>query len=456
MKKIILANIGNRNLKYKGETYSVKSHGGTLREWTKGLLDNFEEVKPDLSINILDVLLDTLKGEVEHAILFSSNQINEEKQDQDTLYEAEILNSLITEQYDISVDSSKQVTCKVTDNDALLRFYRKELRAIRQEFPTHKIVICDAGGTAQQKSALKIMAEFLLNESDFEVLYVNPDGSVEDVAQLEYRRVIETEHLIALIKNGNFEAAEQIASQQGWDKLSRLCKIGDLRLLNLWSDAQSLISKDWTEDSYAFLKLFRIGKTSTNYDELKKYLKHKHDFFVICEKLQIAEYYLINNEYTKAVVAISIFIEAFVNELIERNSEFPIVSNYLVAKDRLLEEVSLNHQDIVAFFGNQVRVGLPLNIKFAQKIVADKNHSISYILESIGSLNSRINGTFKGIDALRNDVAHRGKGVTKLELYQASPNLNEHISNIKKLLGLPQSNPFEELKCTIINETKVL
>ena len=123
MKKIVLANIGNRNLKFKGETYFSKTHGSTFREWTKNLLDNFEENKPLLTINILNDLLDSLNGEIEQVILFPSNQINEEKQDQDTIFEGEILHKLIKEKYNVAVDSSKQVTCKVTDNDALLRFY---------------------------------------------------------------------------------------------------------------------------------------------------------------------------------------------------------------------------------------------------------------------------------------------------------------------------------------------
>lgn len=456
MKKVVLANIGNRNLKYKGEIYYYKTHGSTFKEWTKQLLVNFEEVKTHLSINILNDLLDNLSDEVEHVLLFSSNQIYEEKQDQDTLYEAEILHALISEKYNVTVDSSKQVTCKVTDNDALLRFYRKELRSIKQSFPSHKIVICDAGGTAQQKSALKIMAEFLLEENDFQVSYINPNGTLEDVPQLEYRKVIETEQLIALIKGGNFQAARQLALKQNWSEISDLCQIGYLRLDHIWGDAQKIIHKEWIDEEYVFLKTFKTGKTSTNYDNLKRYFKQKHNFFLLCERFQIAEYYCINKDYTKASVAVSIFIETFINEIISRNSVFDLCGNYVSMSKTLSVEIENENESIKSFFGGEIRSSLPLHIIYAETLISEDADEILEIIDCIKALNSKLNGMNKGIDSLRNNVAHNGKGITESEFFLTVPHFFNLFGTIKKCIGLSILNPFIELQELIISKTKEL
>lgn len=57
MKTILLSNIGNRNIKYKGETFNFKEHGKDFKTQTKNLLDNFPIEKKFLEINIINDLL---------------------------------------------------------------------------------------------------------------------------------------------------------------------------------------------------------------------------------------------------------------------------------------------------------------------------------------------------------------------------------------------------------------
>ena len=75
MAKILLANLGNRNIIYKGKTYpdfdkELKAELGTFREWTESLLLNFENKKDFLDLNILDSLLNSMIGEIGEIIYF--------------------------------------------------------------------------------------------------------------------------------------------------------------------------------------------------------------------------------------------------------------------------------------------------------------------------------------------------------------------------------------------------
>ena len=252
MKKILLANIGNRNLKHKGETYFHKTHGGTFKEWTFNLLNNYKTVVTDLAINILNDLLEVQKEHLSEVILFASNQIEEQKQDQDTIYEGEILKRLIESQYGLSVRVI-EVNCKVTDNDLLLRFYRNQLFELKNQYNGDlEIVICDAGGTAQQKSALKITTEFMLEIDRFEVWYVNPDSHLEAVKQQEYRRIIDEIQVSSLVQNGQFEGALSLYSQMSSElqnpNVLALLQVASKRIRFFWNDAQLSVLKSWKTD----------------------------------------------------------------------------------------------------------------------------------------------------------------------------------------------------------------
>ncbi|MEZ4851063.1 MAG: hypothetical protein R3B93_21095 [Bacteroidia bacterium] len=103
MKKLLITNLGNRNLLLEGKTHFAmikeQSLAFNFRDFTKDLIDRFEEVKPRLQVNILDTLLEAKSSEIDRVIMFSSNHPSDQRRDQDTCYEGEILVKLLSEQF---------------------------------------------------------------------------------------------------------------------------------------------------------------------------------------------------------------------------------------------------------------------------------------------------------------------------------------------------------------------
>src|SRR5690625_7530825 len=75
----------------------------------------------------------------------------------------------------------------VVDNNSLLKYYRNQINFMNFKFDNPFYFLCDAGGTPQCKSALKISAEFIIDQDRFKVYYVNTYYFIIDVDTLESR-----------------------------------------------------------------------------------------------------------------------------------------------------------------------------------------------------------------------------------------------------------------------------
>lgn len=466
MKKIVLANIGNRNLKFKGETYFSKLHGSTFKEWTKNLWDNFDENKSLLTINILNDLLDSLNGEIEQVILFPSNQVNEEKQDQDTIYEGEILHRLIEEKYNVAVDSSKHVTCKVTDNDALLRFYRKELKGIKQNYPSRKLIICDAGGTAQQKSALKIMAEFLLNENEYQVSYVNPNGELEDVPQLEYRRVIQAEQIKKLISFANYAGSYEILGYDNVLKCAtsnllavKLIGVGSILLEKKWSFLQTYltsINKKQLQSSTLLLRLNKQESLIKN-QGFKKLFSEQH-FFILGEILSQIDFFWKKELFNQTILSIALFYENYLYFIISKNLGYDLTNNFEEENERLKNEAKLCFSNVQVKFGDKPIIdGVPFKMLIIRNIKEDINIRFINLLKpyissgknySVSNYESHV----QSINSVRNKIAHTGIVIDSSFINQNLPYLGDFLKDLFILFELDSDNTYDRLNSFIVEK----
>ncbi len=451
MKKILLANIGNRNLKYRGETYYHKTHGSTFKEWTLSLLNNFDSLVDDLSINILNDLLEVQKEHLGEVILFTSNQIDEQKQDQDTIYEGQILKQLIEREYGLAVRLI-EVNCKVTDNDLLLRFYRYQLYELKNQHGSDlEVVICDAGGTAQQKSALKITAEFMLDVDCFEVWYVNPDSHLEAVQQQEYRRIIDEIQVSSLVQNGQFEGALSLYSQLPTElqnpDVSALLQVAAKRIRFFWNDAQLSVSKSWkTDQRFALVYDFKTEAIFQNYEnDFKEDFPNKNKLFQIAERFEMADFFFQIGDWSLAVLNYAIFMESFLNQFITNRTNFDLVGSYEKGSNEMVQEIKNYYDGIIAFFGGRVQKGVPLSIKYAQTL-ADKDSPTYELLQIFEGLNEVTNKTQKGLQVLRNSLVHNGKSVTKKDMNNHLPFFEQNINDTRRLLGLAQKNSFVDMQ----------
>src|SRR5690554_5172410 len=98
-KTIILANIGNRNIKVKNKDCKYDFiPNDSFRTVTESLLNNYENEKDNIELNILPSILDEYKGKNVTLYLFCTNQ-TEPNNKQDTLFEAQIIAKKIEGNY---------------------------------------------------------------------------------------------------------------------------------------------------------------------------------------------------------------------------------------------------------------------------------------------------------------------------------------------------------------------
>lgn len=458
MKKIVLANIGNRNLTYSKQIIPnprPDQPGESFRQRTQVMLTQYDTIEPELDEQILSVLLHDIGIElIEKVVLFASdNQIVHDRNNQDTLFEAQILQKLFAARLGLSVDIITY-TRNVTHNDELLQFYRDVLRGYQAS--PQPIVICDAGGTPQQKAALKIAAEYLLNPEKYQVLYVD-NGRVMPVEQVEYRRIIDEEQVIALIEHGQYAGALYVYEQLD-NSVKKPDVLALLRFLNyraelFYADAQKEITITLKEKS-VLLANFLGGKSAGVWEPFNACFSTK-GFRALCERLEIAHYRYQLGDWSRAALGISIFIESLVNEAIQQQGRFKLVGEYEKGASQLKTEVIENpdYTYLLAYFdgADKIRSGLPLHLKFLEQTTSSSE--LSKILNLFMPLNSRTNQSEGklGLDCLRNRLAHKGESVKEDDLRRHTPTISEVFNETRKLLGLPEENSYKILNNILVS-----
>jgi uncharacterized protein YutE (UPF0331/DUF86 family) len=482
MKNILLANLGNRNLKFNNKLYVdiPGSESGltlfdekltfkdlTMKIWNLWKTDSMPAIK--LEINILETFLKSDKYQFDKIYLVGSNQIEEKKQDQDTYWEALIIKKIIEEDYNIP---SEVIECqkKVTDNNQLLVFFRDVLNSLHKKHPEDKFIICDAGGTAQQKSSLKIASEFLFNKEKFEVLYKPFDkDELTVIDHYEYRKIITAGQIISLIQNGNYAAARALLPETddpAIQDLGCLLKFGEYRLDFLYKEVSNIgrnsFSKKYVPEIIADYKCHKLF-CSLDYENIfGNNHKISQEFaFKTTELFKIAKFYLSIGNLSDFILALAIFIEQFFNSVVSAHTGIDItVSNQpnrnkvlnLIKKDfpNLLDDPQLASKMDIAKATN---LTLPVTIALSKQIGKKLNHQTDIeLIDILSKLNKNFMNCIIPVDDLRNDIAHRGEGVKPKEIEAL---LNENIiEKIDTLLGTQNYNPFDLLNQLIITFIK--
>ncbi|MEP7266149.1 MAG: hypothetical protein ABI844_00890 [Saprospiraceae bacterium] len=210
MKTALITNLGNRNITLDDQVYNTSFVEVSFKDWSKKLWEQYDHYKNDLDINIINPLITPVKP-TKIFLFFSDQSLFDTRTDQDTLYEGRIIKQLLIDKYSYLESEVELVKteAKVIDNGALLKCYRQKLIAIKKEnFDSY--IICDAGGTAQQKMALKIMMEYLFEPEQYEVKYTENNELISDVNVDEYRSVINSELAISLIHKGDYSGASTL------------------------------------------------------------------------------------------------------------------------------------------------------------------------------------------------------------------------------------------------------
>lgn len=462
MKTILLSNIGNRNIKYKGETFDFKKHDKDFRTWTKNLLDNFLTEKEFLEINIINNLLDEIISETSTIILFASNQVNEMKKDQDTLFEAQIMKNLIEEKYFGVEVKIEEIPCKVTDNDELLRRYRSKLKNYKQIFSEHHFVICDAGGTPQQKSALKIMTEFILEESSFEVRYVNPNGVLEPVKQIEYRKIIVSEQIKILIDKGEYRAALELwgitdptDNKSCKGEFEKLLCYAYFRFNHQHEKVSEMSFKVNFLEKNNEIMAYIQKNTPIVHSEWKDIMSQE-SLFLLGEHLETLFFRWQKRQFNECILSLSVLYEFYLHATIEHKFGYKLTNSEKFSNEesRLIDVAKQKFTNVAMAYPDKIIKGVPFFLVVAENIEFSSSQKFLKILKkhlSTGSnwkFSSNDSKTL-GINTVRNKIAHNGKYVDQKFVNEYMPYLLTFMENTFEIFEIEESY-FNSLNQQII------
>lgn len=429
MGKILIANIGNRSLvmrKADGSRieYDTKSKGKiSFKDATKedyDLMNLDESILESLDSNIIDAIIKE-EDSIDRIYLFTSDQAgcNEKQKRNDTLYAGKILSKLLTKKYE-SLTSVKEIELtgvNVVNLNALTTRFRIELlKLVEIDHPNEKFIICDSGGTPQQKNALKIVAEYFLDKGrvEFYQVYeedIDENGVIgksraEKQDFFQIRKIADAQSISLLINQGEYAAAAYIRKATQQDNIEKLLWLMHYRLLLRDDDAKEQILNDTPIDIW-----IRFNSNHVNdYPAIFAYLKEEptgdyqmwkdefseKDFFRLCEILEIGRFYYFRDDWSNVVLSYHVFLETFI--ALKSDSCGYDDSDYRVtSKIKFLERQRLS--------------------KPVKNFLADFKQLNNYFSKST-TLNN-----------LRNQIAHEGKGVTRKEIESAIPNFFQMIKN---------------------------
>ena len=491
MAKILLANIGNRNLvedlgneqigsladmKKQPIGYLEKNQFKTL---TKGWLQDIKKDNALLDlfrINILNAVLEKEKG-FDKIYLFASNQssANSEKETrQDTIYAAEIIQLILGKSENFSkveVNIIKMAKNPSKVDEQILEF-REKMTDILSSHSNDEIIICDSGGTPQQKSALKLVTEYVLNKTEKLKFYQVVDNS-DDVPVLsqkddakpqslyQYRQIIDAQQIELLIDKGEYCAASSIRASSLKEKNEEFKDDEMWKVLQFWyfrledrrKDAKKCVQEMMKEDipateelkeKYKLLDDFKKNKTVGKKQALFTPVLNGEDYKILCDIFSIADFHFYTTkDYTKSIHAFYVFIERFANILVDKY----YISDF---------KSKIDNND----FNLRNDIHLPNHIRLSKKnppirlAYLKRYHSSKMFINLVDSF-IQINGTLQqtteenvkrgealkcqGIDQLRHKIMHDFEGTDLIEIDTYSPNFEKHISMWRKELGMPLS-----------------
>lgn len=450
MEKILLANIGNRNITYKGLSYpdqKANFPGTNFRFFTESLLLNFDEEKKHIQPAILPALFDSLDMlSIKKLVIFYSDIQGGDRNDQDTIYEAKILEKIFSQQFPHLQIVCKAIHCSVVDNNGLMKAYRNHLVELLETHAEENFIICDAGGTAQQKSALKILVEFLFPKDQFETYNVLQKGniSVQKISSEEYRKVINQEQIRSLIYKYNYEAALEIYGfhaeendiLQSFVNVSRLLFANEVKAAI--AQAQLPIARVHPDMTAIKMK----GNYFSEWVNWQKLLK-KESHFKLCLFLDIAACYQKRNDKGFTILYHHIFFERFLSDIInpylegrmiENRGSWEWIKERLITKEIFPEFIPPDGKTIYELYS----ASLPVQKSIALSI---KDERIDTILTAMEPL---LQTTFS---ELRNKFAHEGKSISNDNITAFTPAFNKW----RKAFELPDTDTlFDKLNKSIL------
>lgn len=465
--KILIANIGNRNLNVsddnqqwvdieeyikKKELTNYLMHNNLLKRKVSNirkfsedlLLQNFEI---DFRLNILTN--DVIESESPAAVLlFSTLQSSSNHNYQDTYYCGELVKNLLEKKFSIPIYNFK-IDANPSSEDEIFPFYAKYFREVKSNFsPDLEFCFIDAGGTSQMKAVIKTLLEFYF-QSKVRIIYQSIGKIVADVPKRDYRKQYAFLKLSEnFIDEFNYDAAIKIVSnlpKEDRGQIDTLLKHLDLcyKRMNFdYQNARSLYINNAAIEP--FFKAYLLKEPIANPVILSEFNNMAcHD---ILEIASIVDLHFKNRNFTLGVATYYRLIEEIGQSYIEikENLDFEnIDKNIRTAIARQIKtELGTNFSKV----NNEWNVPLLIASMSLNKKFPHAQRLADIIKPSI----SGINNTYNGLNILRNQcyLAHKNQAITKGVISSTCKGFfaQDGLWNkLKTELGLPNNNIYSQM-----------
>jgi len=465
MSTTIVSIVGTRNILFNKQVRSdyedIVSEKKDFRVFTKKVLNNWATYSKGLEINILKPILKKYENKNPRLILVASDQKtlqkadSEHRIDQDTIYAAEILKRLVKVEYPaIEVEIWIQKV-SVADPNRQLDWFFKQIRKVRENNNEVNLIAVDAGGTTQQKTAMKLAIEFLMPANTYLVYGVLRQMDFSSKLQLQqpvqYRSIITLEQIRQLVCVDQYEAALAMFAQLSYKEsdralISALLEHGRYRrkrqLVNARIELNRAVQAGLAKSGAIQLDFDR----GTRYNSLWARILSKDDFIVLSEQLSIALRCHELSDLDGFVLGLSQFIELYSLRAIKHRLGYDFSSS--IRRNKEIDRFNTEFREVATWNGSKLyfvalnHVGLKLN---------------SEVLKVFSSLHSSYNWKQKEsvkdnrtIDILRNRYVHEGRPVTVKELEKVK-DLELSLKNLKSLFNINEISPYTNLS-RIIHE----
>ncbi len=430
--KILFANIWNRNLIVKwnydwiDDKWFIKKD--VFKQKTKEILENFDEWKNKLQVNILDIL--PLEKFDKIYLVWTNQGTNEQ---QDTIYAARIIQKLLG--YNIDV---LEYTSNPTDRKAVLYYYKKVIweRINKND----KLYLFVSGGVPAMKEAMVWAA--LSEDIDVVILEAINWKLVENKVEEIYLKEIYKKSLKLFISNYDWFWAEKLIEKNQrlfGDKIDFLYKLK-------YTNAR--FNFDFSVANFLVDKM----NLSLNEEDVFQKVEIEDDLKCIKELLDNIEITYKKWEYTMLLGKVFRLQEAIYRYIFEKNTG---ISTKKDEKWDFAEFVNYieNNVDLKNFLvSNNVNYDQPntfvlakiLSYFIEKKILEDDDRILFQIAASVDKLKDLRNLSI---------MAHWWQWVSKKDL--DNKKLLEKISKIKEIFN-KKENIFDKINKFLLEEIKNL
>lgn len=442
MPSILIANLGNRNLKYRGEFLDKDN----FRDLTQNLWENYETERAHFDPVLLNEHLDD--QQVEQIYLITTDQADSRYRAGDTLHEGAILQRLFAEDFPGWPIELLPYQGNPTVEAEIYSQLKPWLLALVNKYPTHKVIFLDAGGTPQLKNAVREYLRYAAGSARFLTVYITPQDERKEIDQTYHQRYQLLTAAYQFVERHQYRAAYEVLrplkkTQAPAPLLLELLQIAAARME---FDRLSIAKISDQQPSSQLPEVFQnyVDGLAPSTLGLKTDIRDDEQRFDIAEIASLSQLYLQQENFSLAIPAYFRLCE-------EIGQDFALSKGFSTKTEekyrRLIEQTK--SQVSAGFINLRPKPGVPYLLAYAHTAGSQELRLLT--TELIATI-SHVNGSeYKGLNMLRNRcfLAHGNNAVTKDAIKGEDRRFlgtEGRATQIFRLLGLPEINIYNLMK----------